>query len=128
MEEFHYTKEAKGDFEVVVEKVQTLAKEEGFGVLAVHDLQKSLARKGIDFTPFKMVEICNPALAAEALKRDINLGLFMPCKVNVYEKDGRVVVSGILAGVLANFTDADLGELPERVTEAIKRIVDGASA
>jgi uncharacterized protein (DUF302 family) len=128
MEEFHYTKVAKGDFDAVVERVQSLAKEEGFGVLAVHDVKESLAKKGIDFIPFRIVEICNPVLAAEALKKDINLGLLMPCKVNVYEKDGKVIVSGIVANVMANFTSADLGELPEKVTQAIKRIVDRASA
>lgn len=128
MAEFHYTKVARGSFDEVVEKVQALAKEEGFGVLAVHDVREALAKKGIEFAPFKIIEICNPALAAEALRKDINLGLLMPCKVNVYEKDGEVVVSGILAEVLANFTDADLGDLPEKVTQAVKRIVDRASA
>ncbi|WP_456474959.1 DUF302 domain-containing protein [Candidatus Pyrohabitans sp.] len=128
MEEFHYTKAAKGDFEAVVEHLQRLAKEEGFGVLAVHDIKESLARKGVDFIPFKIVEICNPLLAAEALKKDINLGIFLPCKVNVYEKDGRVMVSGMMAEVMGNFTSADLGELPQKVTQAVKRIVDNASA
>ncbi|NOZ59785.1 MAG: DUF302 domain-containing protein [Euryarchaeota archaeon] len=125
---YHYTREVEGEFEEVVERVQSLVRKEGFGILAVHDFQKSFSGRGIEFMPFKMVEICNPTWAAEALKKDINLAMFMPCRINIYQKNGRVVVSGVVAGVMAEFTDADLGELPEKVTEAVRRIVDGASA
>lgn len=125
--EFHYTKESRYSFDEAVEKVQEAAKKRGFGVLAVHDVKQALARKGIEFSPYKIVEICNPEFAAQALKSDINLGLLMPCKVNVYKKDGRVYVSGILAEVLSKFSKADLGELPEKVSKIVKEIVDEVS-
>ncbi|WP_457555510.1 DUF302 domain-containing protein [Candidatus Pyrohabitans sp.] len=125
---FEYTRRASGYFEEVVERVKKLAMEEGFGILAVHDFQKSFASRGIEFVPFTMVEICKPEIAAEVLKKDINLGLFMPCRINIYEKGREVVVSGIAADMLAGFTDSDLGEIPDRVAGAIRRIVDGASA
>jgi len=125
--EFYYTRETDQDFDKVVDKVQELAKEKGFGVMAVHDVRASLAKKDIKFSPYKIVEICNPAYAAHALEKDINLGLLMPCKVNVYEEEGKVKVSGILATVLSSFTSEDLGDIPEKVTATIKEIVDQAA-
>ncbi len=124
--EFYYLKETEKPFDEVVEKVQELAKEKGFGVLAVHDIKASLAKKNIDFIPYKIIEICKPEYAAKALEADINLGLLMPCKINVYQEEGKVKVAGILASVLSSFTEADLGELPEKVTGIVKEIVDEA--
>ncbi len=122
--ELYYSKETERPFDAVVEKVQEIAKQKGFGVLAVHDLKASFAQKNLEFTPYKIVEICNPEFAYKALQKDTNLGLIMPCKINVYQKGDKVIVTGLLTDILRNFTSVELGELPDNVSKLVKEIVD----
>lgn len=51
----------------------------------------------------------------------------MPCKINVWVKDGKTVISGLRPTVLAQlFPHADLGTVPQEVEKLIVAIVDEA--
>ncbi len=51
----------------------------------------------------------------------------MPCKVNVWVKDGKTVISGLRPTVLAQlFPHAALGTVPQEVEKIITSIVDEA--
>lgn len=61
-----------------------------FGVLWELNLKDKLQEKGQDFnTNFTVLEVCNPAKASQVLTRKIDAGYMLPCKMGVYEKDGR---------------------------------------
>ena len=62
-------------------------------VLHVHDVQKTLGEKGFVRETFKIIEFCNAKFANEFLNIDIKIGLCLPCKINVYTKDGQTFVS-----------------------------------
>ncbi|GCC11690.1 hypothetical protein IPdc08_01747 [archaeon] len=122
--ELYYTKETEKPFDEVVEKAQEIAKQKGFGVMAVHDFKAAFAKKNLEFTPYKIVEICKPEFAHKALQEDTNLGLIMPCKINVYQKGDKVIVTGLLTDILKSFSSVELGELPDTVSKLVKEIVD----
>ncbi|OIP65759.1 hypothetical protein AUK15_01235, partial [Candidatus Nomurabacteria bacterium CG2_30_43_9] len=83
--------------------------------------------KGFQRDSFKIIEFCNAKYANEFLNADIKIGLCMPCKINVYIKDGETFISGMRPIVLSQFfPNANLGEMPNEIDVAIKNIIDSA--
>ena len=94
-------------YEQAVEKVRATLKEQGFGVLTEIDVKKTLkAKLDKDFTKYVILGACNPPLAYRALSAEIDIGLLLPCNVNVYEhpRSGKTVVSAIDPQVLVDVT------------------------
>ena len=48
-----------------------------------------------DFRNYVILGACNPGFAFEALEKDLDIGLLLPCNVVVYETDEGTVVSAI---------------------------------
>lgn len=125
--EFEYTVVTPKDFDSAVKSVEGKIAEAGFRVLHIHDVQKTLAEKGFEREPFKIVEFCNARYASELLNADIKIGLCMPCKINVYVKDGQTFISGMRPIILPHFfPQADLGDKPEEIDKIIRGIIDNS--
>src|SRR3989344_4185393 len=123
--DFDYTVTTEKSFDEAVSKVELETKKAGFRVLYIHDVTKTLAEKGFTIEPFKIIEICNARNAYNALQADIKIGLCLPCKINIYQKDGKTYISGMRPIVLSQFfPKANLGNLPVEVDEIIRGIID----
>src|SRR3989338_1079388 len=101
--EFDYTITTAKKIDQAVESVQDEIAKAGMRVLYVHDVQKTLGEKGFQREPFKIVEFCNAKFANEFLNIDIKIGLCLPCKINVYTKDGQTFISGMRPVILSQF-------------------------
>jgi len=124
---FDYTTMTTKAFAEAVKSVQDEIANAGMRVLHVHDVQKTLSEKGFERDPFKIVEFCNAKYANAFLNADIKIGLCMPCKINVYVKDGRTCISGMRPTVLSQFfPNADLGEMPAEIDRILQTIVNNA--
>ncbi|HEY5601042.1 MAG TPA: DUF302 domain-containing protein [Patescibacteria group bacterium] len=122
---FDYTVITTKSFEEAVKAVEQETKTAGFKVLYVHDVTTTLKEKSFEIEPFKIIEICNAKSAYTVLQADIKIGLCLPCKINVYKKDGRTYISGMRPVILSQFfPDANLGNLPIEVDEIIRGIID----
>lgn len=120
-----YTVESNRKFDEIVADVEKKISENGFKVLYVHDVQKTMQDKGFSFPEYKIIELCNARFAHEVLQADKEIGLFMPCKVNVYEKDGKRYISGMLPTLISKFfPNINLGSVPDEVELIIKKIID----
>ena len=125
--EFDYTTTTVKSFDEAVLSVQDEIANAGMRVLYVHDVEKTLSEKGFQREPFKIVEFCNAKYADEFLNIDIKIGLCLPCKINVYTKDGQTVISGMRPIVLQQlFPQANLGERPKEVDQIIQNIINNA--
>lgn len=125
--EFDYTVTTTKTFDEAVESVQSRIAESGMRVLHIHDVQKSLAERGFTRESFKIIEFCNAKYAHAFLEADIKIGLCMPCKINVYTKDGQTFISGMRPIVLSHFfPNADLGNAPHEIDQAIRNIIESA--
>ncbi len=79
-----------------VEAAKAALKEQGFGVLSEIDVRATLKEKrGIDFRPYVILGACNPSLAEQAFKEELEIGLLLPCNVIVYEADGGSVIEAL---------------------------------
>lgn len=124
---FDYTVKTSKSFDQAVKSVEQGTTKAGFKVLYVHDVKKTLKAKDFEIKPLKIIEICNAKLAYRALKADIKIGLCLPCKINVYVKDGSTYISGMRPIVFPQFfPEADLGSFPEEVDKMIRSIIDKA--
>jgi uncharacterized protein (DUF302 family) len=55
----------------------------------------------------------------------MNIGLCLPCKINVYVKAGKTYISGMRPTVLSEFfPNAKLGNLPTEIDTIIRSIID----
>ena len=125
--EFDYTVTTTKNFDSAVNSVEAETAKAGFKVLHVHDVQETLKDKGFEIEPFKIIEVCNAKSAYAVLQADIKIGLCLPCKINVYIKNGKTFISGMRPIVLSQFfPDAKLGNLPEEVDRTIRSIIDNA--
>lgn len=125
--EFDYTITTTKPFSEAVESVQAEIAMAGMRVLHIHDVQKTLREKGFEREPFQIVEFCNANYANAFLNADIKLGLCMPCKINVYTKEGQTVISGMRPVILSQFfPNAKLGTLPEEIDRSIQHIINSA--
>lgn len=125
--EFDYTITTTRPFDEAVKRVQDEIAKAGMRVLYVHDVQKALGEKGFEREPFQIIEFCSAKFANEFLNKDIKIGLCMPCKINVYVKEGETVISGMRPIVLSQFfPKADLGETPKEVDRIIQNIITSA--
>ena len=125
--EFDYTTITTQTFDKAVQNVQDEIIKANMRILYIHDVQKTLNEKGFEREPFKIVEFCNAKFANEFLNKDIKIGLCLPCKINVYTKNGETFISGMRPIVLSQFfPQADLGERPKEIDQIIHNIINNA--
>jgi uncharacterized protein (DUF302 family) len=116
-------------FEEAVLQLEAALKSEGFGVLCQIDIQAKLKEKlGIDFPRYLILGVCNPPLAHQALLRDINLGLLLPCNAVVYERDGEVRAGAVSAvSMLSVAHHPEMEGLARQVDDKLQRALNRLS-
>ena len=114
---YGYMREVPLSFDDAVEQTRESLMTEGFGVLSEIRMDEKLKEKlGVDFRKYVILGACNPPLAYQTVKEDINIGLLLPCNVIVYESDDptRSVVAAIDAKAMMSV----VGEAPAIVEVA----------
>ncbi len=91
-----FSKTLQLPFNVVVNKVLSQLKIEGFGVLTTINIRDTLNSKlGVDYPRYVILGACNPTLAFEALQAESKVGTMLPCNVIVRDvgEDGTEVAA-----------------------------------
>ncbi|MEO8026529.1 MAG: DUF302 domain-containing protein [Bryobacteraceae bacterium] len=71
--------------EEIDEGLRESAARQQFGVIAVHDLQETLSKKGVDLAiQCRIYEVCNPHQAKRVLDADGAISTALPCRISVY--------------------------------------------
>lgn len=74
--------------------LQESAARHRFGVIAVHDLQDTMKKKGVDLDiECRIYEVCNPFQAKKVLDADGAISTALPCRISVYGSKGRYVLA-----------------------------------
>jgi uncharacterized protein (DUF302 family) len=123
--ELGYTKETDKSFDEIVARIEEITASKGFRVLHVHDVKATLAEKGFQREPYRIIEICNSKFAHKALGINENVGLFMPCKINVFTKNDKTVITAMRPSLMGEFfKDEELKKLAIEVDAIVRSIVD----
>jgi uncharacterized protein (DUF302 family) len=124
-----YTKTSSKSADALMDAVQAAAAKRNFRTLHVHDVQATLAEKGFELMPYRIVEVCNAGFAHKAISAHTAIGMMLPCRIVVFEKDGVSTAMLLRPGIMGDIMpDADLGTLPEEVEAILKEVVDEAVA
>ena len=93
------------------------------------DVQATLKKKlDVDFRRYRILGACKPPFAHKALLQEIDIGVFMPCNVVVYEGDDKrthvtAVDPGATMGKLGKPKLEELGrEVAQALTRALERL------
>lgn len=125
----YYIVDSTKSFESAAADLDAAVKNNGFGVLHVHDLGATLRGKGIDFVEeCKVFEVCNPAQASKVLSTDMRLNMALPCRISVYTEKGETKLGMIEPGeMLASLSDSEeLKEIAKEVETSTIKMIDEA--
>ena len=125
---FSHTVKTQKNIEQVIKEITAKLLEIKFGVLGVLDFKEIFAKKGVEYPDqYKLLEVCNPHAAKQALDSDPNIGLLLPCTIAVYEKNGEQFISlakpTSLLSVSSNKELQSMGkEIEEKLIQVLEEI------
>jgi len=107
------TKPSRLGFDETVAAIQKGIADEGWSSPATIDMNKSLAKHGVEFKPrVKIVQLCKAQYAKDVLTTDRYVASLMPCAVAVYETDdGGVYVSKMNTGLMGKLFGGTIAEV-----------------
>lgn len=97
-----------------------------FGVIHVHDLQKTMKEKGVDFDrECAVFEVCNAQQAKRALEANPAISTVLPCRISVYQRgEERVIATFLPTAMMEMFDSAGLRPVAEEVESVVKAMID----
>ena len=123
---FNYTVKTQKSIDGVIQDITSKLSEIKFGVLGILDFKEIFAKKGIEYpNQYKLLEVCNPIAAKQALDLDPDVGLLLPCTIAVYERDGENYISlakpTVLLAIASNTELESMGqEIEGKLIEVIE--------
>jgi uncharacterized protein (DUF302 family) len=105
MAEYALSRTLDCNFDTAVERLTDSLKNEGFGILTEINLDQVFKDKlGKDFKRYKIIGACNPKFAYDAITKEEDIGLILPCKLAVqYVSDDETRIVAIESKHLFNF-------------------------
>ena len=124
---YNYTVKTQKNIDVVIEEITAKLSEIKFGVLGILDFKEIFAKKGVDYPhEYKLLEICNPKDAKQALDSDPNIGLLLPCTIAVFEKNGENHISlAKPTELLSVASNEELESMGKEIESQLIKIIDG---
>lgn len=121
-----YTVTINTDLQTVKNEMEAKAKEVGFGILKEYHFKEILKEKCHPIEPdITVYEICNPVIAQEVLSAHPEVSVFLPCRISLYEKNGKTILSTIgIEDMLKNFDLDDAIKIHmNNVFETLKKLL-----
>ncbi len=125
-----YSRETKLNVKSAVEKLTKDLVDNKWGVLSLIDVKKILAEKlKIEYTDYVILDICNPGLAHRGISINKQAGLILPCKIVVYDENGKTRISlykpTVALSTASSLAGYDkLSKLAIEAEESLKKIID----
>ncbi len=96
-----------------------------FGVMQVHNLKETMQKKGVEFARECLIfEVCQPQQAKKVLDQDMSVSTALPCRISIYEEDGKAVLATLQpTTLLAMFNTPQLEGVAREVEDTIVKIM-----
>ena len=125
-EDFAYIVETEKSFDEAVVSVLREVESLGWTLFNIYDIKERLAVKGFEQESLKIIEICSGKHANNFLRKNRLISLCMPCKINVFEENGKVKIAGMKPTIISQFFPEVKKEEAEVVEKDIKEMVDNS--
>lgn len=124
--DFLITRTTALPLETVCQRLPEISASHKFGVLGVHNLREKMESKGVPFSrECRVFEVCNPKHAQTVLSQSIEISTALPCRISVYEENGRTVLATIKPTMLLTmFAAPGAAATAREVEDTMVRIMD----
>lgn len=120
--------DSPNDLKTTVENIKNAAIAENFRIIRVQDLEEGLVKKGTESGREVMIYFCNFQTLNEVLGVDPRVGLFLPCRVTVVEREGKVQVMAINPRYLsAMYNNDELDKFCDKMLDIYTSIIEEAT-
>ncbi|WP_435548844.1 DUF302 domain-containing protein [Desulfobacterium sp. N47] len=101
-----------------------------FGVMQVHNLKETMAKKGVDFPRECLIfEVCQPQQAKKVLDQNMSISTALPCRISIYEEGGKTMLATLKpTTLLAMFNTPQLEGVAQEVEDTIVKIMKEAAS
>lgn len=123
--QINFELKSEKSFEDTLSSLVDNLKLEGFGILWEFDVYEKLQEKGLSFDyNCRILEICNPQKAKDALDINLDAAYFLPCKIVVFEKTDGVYMGMIRPSLMMEMLgDKELMTTAHDVERHLKRAI-----
>lgn len=124
---YTYIKKSPYSFLETLDELRISFADKWFWVVSNVDIAERVrAKVDENFPRYTNLWFCNPKIAYEYLSEDINLWVFMPCTVSVYEKGNEVYISAwipetVISKVVENNA---LDKINKDISDTMKEVID----
>ena len=113
--------ESTRSLDEVCDALQEAVVKRQFGVMSVHDLKATMAKKGVEFgRECRILEVCNPHQAKRVLESQMEISTALPCRISVYEEEGKVKLATIKPSMMLQMFG---GEGLEEVAAEVEKVM-----
>ncbi|HID48895.1 MAG TPA: c-type cytochrome [Chromatiales bacterium] len=120
--------ESSYDLETTVNNIKDAAVGNNFIIIREQTLDDGLVPPGKENPKQRIIYFCNFAFLNKALLVDPRVGLFLPCRVTVVEKDGKVLVYAINPTRLSRlFNNTELNQMCHEMNDTYISIIEDAT-
>jgi uncharacterized protein (DUF302 family) len=121
--------ESKKPLEQVARDLEAAVARHQFGVLGVHDLKATMAKKGVEFArECRIFEVCNPHQAKKVLEANLEISTALPCRISVYEEGGVTKLATIRpTAMIALYRNPELKGVAAEVEATLDQIMAEAA-
>lgn len=87
---YGFSRTLEASFEKTDQDIREALQEKGFGVVTEIDVQKTMREKlGIEQDKYKILGVCKPQFAHQAISAEKEIGLLLPCNVVIWQNDDK---------------------------------------
>ena len=121
--------ESKKSMDQLSKDLEAAVARHKFGVLGVHDLQETMAKKGVEFNRrCRIFEVCNPHQAKKVLEANLEISTALPCRISAYEEGGGTRLATIKpTAMIALYPNPELRGVAEEVERTLEAIMAEAA-
>ena len=101
-----------------------------FGVMQVHNLKETMAKKGVEFARECLIfEVCQPQQAKKVLDENMSVSTVLPCRISIYEEGGKTILATLKpTSLLAMFDVPQIEGVAQKVEDTIIKIMEEAAS
>ena len=124
-----YIRQTQKTVDQAFNDLEVSIKQHGFGLLHHYDFKQTLKEKGFELpNECRVLEVCNPKQACEVLHMDMAINMALPCRISIYEENGKTFIGMIPPSVLLGLVSAsaELQETAQGVEDTTRQIIDDA--
>jgi uncharacterized protein (DUF302 family) len=113
------------DFETVVGEIRDAIIDRNFKITRENKISKGMTERGAEMFSYKIIEFCNLTLCGDMLKKEPDMGAFMPTGITIYAKGKQTVLATKRLSYMLNaFENTKVRQEVEKIDKEVFEIME----